>query len=107
MKKKWGVERMKLKPCPFCGGTDIQIKDEEKWSYIWCGDCLMASWQLEACSVEDNVEAWNKRTIITKHDKYTFNGDWACTDHMAIVQNGENNQHIENNGTITMTFEKG
>ena len=24
-----------------------------------------------------------------------------------VVQNGENNQHIENNGTITMTFGKG
>ncbi len=96
----------KLKPCPFCGGTDIMIKDEGNWSYIWCGDCLMASWQREACSVDDNVEAWNKRTIITKHDKYMFNGDWACTEHMTIIQNGENNKHIENHGNMTITIGK-
>ena len=89
----------KLKPCPFCGGTDIMIKDEETWSYIWCGDCLMASWQREACSVEDNVEAWNKRkagaTAIG-----VVQGD-------VVIQKGQNNKHIVNNGTMTMTFGKG
>ena len=87
-----------LKPCPFCGGTDIQIKDEEKWSYIWCGDCLSAFWQREACSVEDNVEAWNRRktgeTVIG-----TVQGS-------VVIQHGQNNKHIVNNGTMTMTFGK-
>lgn len=89
----------KLKPCPFCGGTDIMIKDKGNWSYIWCGDCLSAFWQLEACSVEDNVEAWNKRkagaTAIG-----VIQGD-------VVIQKGQNNKHIVNNGTMTMTFGKG
>lgn len=89
---------MKLKPCPFCGGTDILIKDKENWSYIWCGDCLMASWNLEACSVEDNVEAWNKRkTGATAIG--VVQGD-------VVIQKGQNNKHIVNNGTMTMTFGK-
>ena len=97
---------MKLKPCPFCGGNDVSVVDKGYFSFIECADCLGAFYQREACCVEDNVKAWNKRTIITKHDKYTFNGDGVCTDHMTIIQNGENNQHIENHGTMTMTFGK-
>ena len=97
---------MKLKPCPFCGGTDVHVIDEGNFSFIECADCLGAFYQREACCVEDNVEAWNKRTIITKHDKYTFDGDWACTDHMTIIQNGENNRHIENHGNMTITIGK-
>ena len=88
-----------LKPCPFCGGTDIQIKDKEKWSYIWCGDCLSAFWQLEACSVEDNVEAWNKRKANATAIG-VVQGD-------VVIQKGQNNKHIVNNGTMTMTFGKG
>ena len=87
-----------LKPCPFCGGTDIQIKDKEKWSYIWCGDCLSAFWQLEACSVEDNVEAWNKR----KADATAI----GVVQGDVVIQKGQNNKHIVNNGTMTMTFGK-
>ena len=94
----------KLKPCPFCGGNNVAIFDKETFSYIECPDCLGRFYQAEACSVEDNIEAWNKRTIITKHDKYTFNGDWACTEHMTIIQNGENNKHIVNHGDVTINL---
>ena len=51
----------KLKPCPFCGGTNIHVKDNLTWSYICCYDCLASFWQQEACDVEDNIEAWNRR----------------------------------------------
>lgn len=88
----------RLKPCPFCGCTDIQIKDEEKWSYIWCGDCLSAFWQREACSVEDNIQAWNKR-VSNATAIGAVHGD-------VVIQKGQNNRHIVNNGTMTMTFGK-
>ena len=51
----------KLKPCPFCGGANIHIKDNRTWSYICCYECLASFWQQEACNVEDNIEAWNRR----------------------------------------------
>ena len=75
----------KLKPCPFCGCTDFSIVDEGGLNFIECNGCLGAFYRRGARTVDDNVEAWNKRTIITKYDKYTFNGDWACTDHMTIT----------------------
>ena len=80
---------MKLKPCPFCGGTDVNVVDEGNFSFIECADCLGAFYQREACSVEDNVEAWNKRA-----------------SGAVVIQNGENNRHIVNHGTMTMTFGK-
>ena len=51
----------KLKPCPFCGGTDVHVIDKTTFSFIECNDCLASFHQIEACSVDDNVEAWNKR----------------------------------------------
>ncbi len=56
-----GEVMQKLKPCPFCGGTDVHVIDKTTFSFIECNDCLAAFHQLEACSVDDNVEAWNRR----------------------------------------------
>lgn len=52
-----------LKPCPFCGSTDVHIHEKETktFSYICCYECLASFWQQEACDVEDNIEAWNRR----------------------------------------------
>ena len=96
----------RLKPCPFCGCADVNAIDKGNFSFIECSGCLGTFYQHEAHSVEDNMKAWNKRTIITKHDKYTFDGDCVCTDHMTIIQNGENNRHIENHGNVTITIGK-
>lgn len=89
---------MKLKPCPFCGCTDVNVVDGGNFSFIECSGCLGAFYQREACSVEDNVEAWNKRkagaTAIG-----VVKGD-------VVIQKGQNNKHIVNNGTMTMTFGK-
>ena len=53
----------KLKPCPFCGGSDIHVEiDGDLGSYICCYDCLSSFWQQEACCEEDNIVAWNRRT---------------------------------------------
>ena len=87
---------MKLKPCPFCGGTDVNVVDEGNFSFIECADCLGAFYQREACSVEDNVEAWNKR-VSNATTIGAVHGD-------VVIQKGQNNRHIVNNGTMTMTF---
>ena len=50
-----------LKPCPFCGCHEVVVVDRGNFSFIECEGCLGAFYQREACSVEDNVEAWNKR----------------------------------------------
>lgn len=54
-----------LKQCPFCGGK-AEIKrtfagEKEVGSIIICDDCLAIMYQAEANSVEENIEAWNKR----------------------------------------------
>ena len=58
-----------LRACPFCGGIDVNVVDEGNFSFIECADCLGAFYQREACSVEDNVEAWNKRATDKKEVK--------------------------------------
>ena len=55
-----------LKPCPFCGGTNIHIESwndptDEMGSYVCCYDCLASFWQQEACCQEDTIAAWNRR----------------------------------------------
>lgn len=51
-----------LKPCPFCGGSNIHVeRDNDLGSYICCYDCLSSFWQQEACCEEDNIKAWNRR----------------------------------------------
>ena len=54
-----------LKPCPFCGGKAEVIRHydnhQEISSSIVCVDCLANFHQEEACCVEENIEAWNRR----------------------------------------------
>jgi hypothetical protein len=85
-----------LKPCPFCGGN-VSIVDKEMFSYIECPFCLGRFYQVEACSVEDNIEAWNKRSgddykmndlkqFAKERDEaftaFVMNDDWdACLKH--------------------------
>lgn len=53
---------MELKPCPFCGGTDISIHWDE-WSgtyIITCNECnadFMQYYEIR----EDAIAAWNRR----------------------------------------------
>ena len=50
-----------LKPCPFCGGTNIAVAKEDEWE-VMCMDCFAnvgacCSYYTEA----EAIEAWNKR----------------------------------------------
>lgn len=50
-----------LRSCPFCGCPSVRVIDKGNFSLIECDGCLGTFYQQEACSVEDNIEAWNKR----------------------------------------------
>lgn len=54
----------KLKPCPFCGGTDLHLIDTDT-QYLICYDCLSWFTQAEAVCEEDLIEAWNRRPELT------------------------------------------
>ena len=49
-----------LKPCPFCGGTDLHI-EETDYVYLICYDCLSWFTQAEITCREDLIDAWNRR----------------------------------------------
>lgn len=58
----------KIKPCPFCGGTDIEYYEtdfgraDEPYSYIIrCNGCN-ANVYAESGEYEDAITLWNKRT---------------------------------------------
>ena len=51
----------KLKPCPFCGGSDIDIRTDDgglSW-YSFCNDCgVMCGYSM---TKDDVINAWNRR----------------------------------------------
>lgn len=51
----------KLKPCPFCGGVDLRVRNEINGAWIECNDCCISFEYGEATCVEDCIEAWNRR----------------------------------------------
>lgn len=55
------MSELKLKPCPFCGGTDIDIRTNDyglSW-YSFCNDCgVMCGY---AMTKDDVMNAWNMR----------------------------------------------
>ena len=58
---------MKLKPCPFCGNKepDVTIYYSDGnvvGSAVVCNECGASVCHVEACSAEENIAAWNRRT---------------------------------------------
>ena len=53
----------KLKPCPFCGGTDLHLRSffSPDSDIIVCYDCLATFSQQELTCEEDLIKAWNRR----------------------------------------------
>ena len=50
-----------LKPCPFCGGTDLNVK---KGKYMWWVECCNADCRASGgCQhyKKEAIEAWNRR----------------------------------------------
>lgn len=29
----------KLKPCPFCGFSGVEVLHDNGWQYVYCGEC--------------------------------------------------------------------
>lgn len=49
-----------LKPCPFCGSTDILVKTR-KTTMIECSECGVVVFDVQDGKKRDAVAAWNKR----------------------------------------------
>ncbi len=58
------MSEIKLKPCPFCGGTNLRIMGGIG-KYVKCRDCEASSGHLpgDACNADEAhaAEAWNNR----------------------------------------------
>ena len=57
---------MKLKPCPFCGSTDIDTYETDTgimglrgYHYVMCGDCYAETSKMD--KKQDAVKLWNRR----------------------------------------------
>ena len=48
-----------IKPCPFCGSTDIKLHDEISHA-VWCQECFA---EMPSIDIESAVELWNTRPI--------------------------------------------
>lgn len=54
-----------LKPCPFCGSTDVHLVENDRGKSeisITCKDCnVWADHMFDALSKEQAIELWNRR----------------------------------------------
>ena len=62
----------KLKPCPFCGGSNIKSENYSSQIVMECNDCggMGPDAELAAdphCDIEAAEEAWNKRAPLDCH----------------------------------------
>lgn len=48
-----------LKPCPFCGSTDIKLHDEISHA-VWCQECFA---EVPSIDIESAIKLWNTRPI--------------------------------------------
>lgn len=57
------MEKIELKPCPFCGGTEIDMEDN---AYMRCTSCGASSgWKYDPVEA---IEAWNNRATENKSE---------------------------------------
>ena len=66
----------KLKHCPFCGSKPMMQHIAYPNTEFWFVKCVNCSAEINNPNntEKEAQEAWNKRTIVTKYDKYTFGG---------------------------------
>ena len=48
-----------LKPCPFCGSTDIKLHDEISHA-VWCQECFA---EVPSIDIESAIKLWHTRPI--------------------------------------------
>ena len=53
-------EKIKLKPCPFCGSDDVVVEETYTSGYVRCRDCGAEGGF--RYSHDEAVAAWNRRT---------------------------------------------
>lgn len=57
------MAKLELKPCPFCGGTEIEMEDN---AYMRCTSCGASSgWKYDPVEA---IEAWNNRATENKSE---------------------------------------
>lgn len=81
-RKQGDMNKIKLKPCPFCGGTNLYYA-EGRFYAVECGDCggkVVGAFRTE----EDAAEAWNTRAKLKESDLPT-----QSTDAADVSENGE------------------
>ena len=55
------MKEAELKPCPFCGGEPILIKNGVGNYQVACDNCEVRQYAYAHKSKEDASEAWNRR----------------------------------------------
>ena len=56
-----------LKPCPFCGGTDIEIEGDRDWKRVMCYYPICTNKKCQCVinifhkTEQEAIDAWNNR----------------------------------------------
>ena len=48
-----------LKPCPFCGSTEIKVDDDQGFYFVYCDQCVCET--AKYVTEDKAIEAWNRR----------------------------------------------
>lgn len=67
------MNKIKLKPCPFCGGTNLYYA-AGRFNAVECGDCggkVVGAYRTE----KEAAEAWNTRAKVKESDVSTQSTD--------------------------------
>jgi Lar family restriction alleviation protein len=62
--RKFPVSVPPLRPCPFCGGSEVWINSDIDPKFVVCKECL--AFGPTAPNVKQAAERWNKRTTPPK-----------------------------------------
>lgn len=52
--------KTELKRCPFCGGTEIIVDNDQGLYFVYCEQCVCQTTLYR--DKENAIEAWNRRT---------------------------------------------
>lgn len=75
-------EKQDLKPCPFCGGPAVVVKDAPEL-FVTCADdqcSLHGTFNHTESGLGKAVEAWNTRYEPICHWEHTDRCTWTCSN---------------------------